>query len=176
MRIQMESYLESKNPDKWKYNPPMNPANAAPGAPPGGGPGTIGPIGMGTGMGGIAGMPHMQLPPAMQSGNIYDHPGVHPGVGMNGVGVPKPPPPGQPGPGELVYLGGQPHAAAAAALGMMPQNQFLSNQAAAAAAAANRNAAAFNVICASAFWYVSSTKSIHVHIVHEVAFKQKSKD
>uniref|UniRef100_A0A1B0A0D4 Uncharacterized protein n=1 Tax=Glossina pallidipes TaxID=7398 RepID=A0A1B0A0D4_GLOPL len=130
------------NPDKWKYNPPMNPANAAPGAPPGGGPGTIGPIGMGTGMGGIAGMPHMQLPPAMQSGNIYDHPGVHPGVGMNGVGVPKPPPPGQPGPGELVYLGGQPHAAAAAALGMMPQNQFLSNQAAAAAAAANRNAAA----------------------------------
>lgn len=92
-----------------------------------------------------AGMPHMQMPPAMQgptAANIYDHHGVHPGVGMNGVGVPKPPgQPGQPGPGELVYLGGQPHAAA---LGMMPQNQYINNPAA-AAAAASRNAAAVSL-------------------------------
>ncbi|BFF88849.1 maternal protein pumilio [Drosophila madeirensis] len=49
------------NPDKWKYNPPMNPANAAPGGQlqPGngsnGGPGAIGTIGMGSGLGSMGG-------------------------------------------------------------------------------------------------------------------------
>ena len=83
-----------------------------------------------------AGMPHMQLPGAMQ-GNIYDHPGMHPGGGMNGA--PKPP---GPGPAEMVYLGGQPHAAAAAAaaMSMMAPNPYMSN-----AAASSRNAAAVSV-------------------------------
>jgi hypothetical protein len=67
----------------------------------------------GTGLGnGAPGMPQMQMPP--MSG-MYDH--LHPN--MNGVGVPKPPPPvNEP----FLYMGGQQQAH----LNMMHvQNQFL---------------------------------------------------
>ncbi|KAI8045570.1 hypothetical protein M5D96_001752 [Drosophila gunungcola] len=115
------------NPDKWKYNPPMNPANAAPGGPPGngnnGGPGAIGTIGMGSGLGSMVG----------GGGGGAMHPG------MNG-GMAKPPPlgpPGAGGPQDYVYMGGQTTVPMGAAM-MPPQNQYMNSS---VVAAANRNAA-----------------------------------